>query len=414
MTRTRKAKKPPRIHARGPARLWLAALGCFVLAALTGALMRWALLVGMPGELQWDNVRHAHSHLMYFSWVTPALIALIAAHISQGGETARARGVIWTGWLALLLGLMAYPFFLLYGYAPVPLGSARMPLATIISSLSIFVWYVFIALYARATRDMERTLALRFWDAALVFMVLASFGAWARAALVAMEIESPFLESAAVYLFLGEFSDGWFVLGVLGVAYALFPRQHQGTAIMGRNIMLVGLPVVFLLGVPLQVIIPGLRLIAGFGGILVAIGTLFNVIALWPSTNNHLGWRVAILFLGLKALAQWLATSPAVAMWAESVGLRMPYLHVLLLGFVTLALVSGAEMTWWPRPRPLSFWMTGAIVLMLASLLPITRVWPAAWGGRWTLEFAAVTSLVPALVAIWLGARWARETLRAS
>ena len=34
---------------------------------------------GLPGGLAYVNVRHAHSHLMFFGWVTPALMGLIAA-----------------------------------------------------------------------------------------------------------------------------------------------------------------------------------------------------------------------------------------------------------------------------------------------------------------------------------------------
>ncbi len=393
---------------RATSRLWLAALGAFVLAGLTGSLLRWGLIVGMPQGLLWNNVRHAHSHLMYFSWVTPALIALIAAHLSRIVGPARVKRLVHMGVLALVLGLLAYPFFLLYGYTPVPLFNARIPLSTVISSLNMLVWYVFVVLYRRITRGVTRTLPLRFWDAALVFMVLASVGAWARAALVAAHVESPFLENAAVYLFLGEFSDGWFVLGVLGLAHALFRHEREATASMGRNIMIAGLPVVFLLGVPLQVVPPGLRLIAGIGGFLVAIGTLFNVLALWPSSQEHFGWRVALFFLGVKAVAQWLATSPAVAMWAESVGLRVPYLHVLLLGFVTLGLISGAELMWWPRARLASPWMTVGVALLIVCMLPLARLGPSGWGKGWAPVFAAVTSLGPVLVASWSGVYWLR------
>lgn len=58
---------------------WFSALGVFVLAGLTGAFMRFGLIYGFPWGLQYANIRHAHSHTMYFGWVTPALMALIAA-----------------------------------------------------------------------------------------------------------------------------------------------------------------------------------------------------------------------------------------------------------------------------------------------------------------------------------------------
>jgi hypothetical protein len=57
--------------------VWLTALGIFILAASTGAFMRFAMILGFPFGLMFTNVRHAHSHLMYFGWVTPALMGLI-------------------------------------------------------------------------------------------------------------------------------------------------------------------------------------------------------------------------------------------------------------------------------------------------------------------------------------------------
>ncbi len=69
--------------------LW-AALGCFILAGSTGALFRFGMaLGGLPFGLDFGNVRDGHSHLMYFGWVTPALMALIATHLSA----ATGRGL---------------------------------------------------------------------------------------------------------------------------------------------------------------------------------------------------------------------------------------------------------------------------------------------------------------------------------
>ena len=68
---------------------YLMALAVFVLAGATGAFMRFGLLYGMAG-LSYANVRHAHSHLMYFGWVTPALIALKASILTELGVDERA------------------------------------------------------------------------------------------------------------------------------------------------------------------------------------------------------------------------------------------------------------------------------------------------------------------------------------
>lgn len=48
---------------------------------------------------------------------------------------------------------------------------------------------------------------------------------------------------------------------------------------------------------------------------------------------------------------------------------------------------------------------TGALIrfgvlLLLASLPPVTGVWPPAWGGPWTLRWAAWSSLAPPLAIV--------------
>lgn len=47
-------------------------------AVCTGMLLRFGLVMGMPAWAQnYTAIRHAHSHLMFFGWVTMGLMALI-------------------------------------------------------------------------------------------------------------------------------------------------------------------------------------------------------------------------------------------------------------------------------------------------------------------------------------------------
>lgn len=53
-------------------------LFALALAASTGVLLRFGMIYGMPAwALNFAAVRHAHSHLMYFGWVTLALMVFI-------------------------------------------------------------------------------------------------------------------------------------------------------------------------------------------------------------------------------------------------------------------------------------------------------------------------------------------------
>src|SRR5690606_1433652 len=93
---------------------WRLALASFTLAALTGAFMRFGLYLGFPAGLRFGDVRHAHSHLMFFAWATPAL--MLCAHHALKDAGRRMPGGVKTAIAAALAGLLAYVPFLLSGY----------------------------------------------------------------------------------------------------------------------------------------------------------------------------------------------------------------------------------------------------------------------------------------------------------
>ncbi len=389
--------------------VWLGALGCFALAGLTGALFRFGLVSGLPFGLQFAHLRHAHSHLMYFGWATPTLIALIGAHLMQ--QQSRATPYFPRLSIALVwLGLLAYPPFLLFGYESAPLGQAHVPLASIAAALTIVAWYIFAGRYRQATGAGPRPLPVRLWDAALIFMLLASLGAWGRVLLIALHVTDPFWSAALVHLFLDLFSDGWFILALLGVAYAVLPDDPPPAARLATRLVVAGLPVTFLLGVPVTLVPSLLRTVAGAGGALVGIGLLWHVGLLWPRLGR--GWRLALAFLALKASSQIAMGIPGVAAWAEGAGLRIPYLHWLLLGFVTLGLIEAAAQTWGQAAAPARRWFAGAILALQGSLLPLTGLWPPALAGKWAPVLAAWATLLPPSVAIvMLWQLWRRHAV---
>ncbi|MCA9875986.1 MAG: cbb3-type cytochrome c oxidase subunit I [Anaerolineales bacterium] len=381
---------------------WLCALGLFILAGSTGVLMRFGLLSGFPWGLQYTNVRHAHSHLMYFGWVTPALMGLMVAWLPaltgrplSAQLQTRFRAIIGA---LLLLAVGAYGAFLLYGYRPAQVGGLRLPLSTILASLNMIGWYIFIAVYRQATKGAARISPLRLWDAALAFLVLASLGAWGVAVTAVLHVQDPLVSAILTHLFLDLFADGWFVLGVLGLASAANPAASRHPwAARSESLLIMGLPVVFLLGIPVNLLPSFVRLIGSLGGLMVGLGLWGQIVVLWQGAEPR--WRPALVFLGLEATAVLAVTVPTVARWSERANLRISYLHWLLLGFVTLGLVTAAQATWGREFVRGRRWMVTAVTLLILSLIPLTNVWPAVWHGRWTMQLAAWAALGPVIVA---------------
>jgi hypothetical protein len=117
--------------------VWLAALGCFVIAGSTGSLLRFGLLSGLPAGLALVNVRHAHSHLMYFGWATPALMVLIVAWLPQLTGRKPSPRFFWVMGATIVVALLAYIFFLQFGYQVAQIGDRRLPLSVIMHVLGI-------------------------------------------------------------------------------------------------------------------------------------------------------------------------------------------------------------------------------------------------------------------------------------
>ncbi|MGB3713121.1 MAG: hypothetical protein WA996_01710 [Candidatus Promineifilaceae bacterium] len=383
--------------------IWKAALVCFIIAGGTGSLMRFGMIYGYPAGLQFVNVRHAHSHLMYFGWVTPALMGLIAAWLPRISGRRPSKRFRWVMGATILVALLAYVAFIQYGYQVAEIGERRLPLSVMAATLNMLAWYAFGILYYRATKGVPRGRALRLWDAALIFMVLASLGAWGVAVVSRLGVEDPFWSVAMTHMFLDLFSEGWMVLAVLGLAHAFRPAgsltdAQERRSRWGENLIVIGLPLVFLLAMPVNLVPAEVRFIASLGGILVIAGLLISVWTLWPAVSSSwTSWRVPLALLALKTLVGLGMILPAAALWAQRNGLRVLYLHLLLLGFVTLGLAVAARETWGRAAVPGQRWLVATVLTLLLTLLPLTGLWPEALTGRWVLQLAAWASLGPVI-----------------
>lgn len=380
---------------------WHAALLIFIIAASTGSLMRFGNVYGFPYGLQWANIRHAHSHLMFFGWVTPALMGMIFARLPlmQEMPSSQRKKINILIIFLLIFALAAYSIFLLYGYSLVPVGNALVPLAVMISGLSGVVWYGYLWQYKKVVKGIRGGHNVRLWNGAVWFLFLASMAAWGVAITARIDSMPQLIIILFTHLFLDLFSEGWFVLGVLGLIYASFPEAGRHPwAKKSEMLLFMGIPIVFLLSIPTHLLPMSVRLMGSLAALLVGLGLGGNVIILWPHVTKQ--WRVPLFFLGLKATVMLFAVVPSITKWAERGGLHVSYLHWMLLGFVTLGLVAAAAETWGESAAKGWKWMTTAVFILILTLLPLTAIWPPTLSGRWVLHAASWATVFPILIAI--------------
>lgn len=412
--------------------LWRAAAACFIVAAAVGVFLRFGFVTGLPWGLQAGNVRHAHSHLMSFSWTTPAMIALWLS--SHGSPHDPRHRLGWrAGLAALILGSLTFPFFLIAGYGRVEFLGAALPYASMLSGVTMIAWYAF-SLWrlrnGRLSRDGDGGLgsgrflsggsAAHLLDTALIALLLSTVGAWARAALQASGSGPSLLADLAVQFFLGAFMHGWLIVGTLGLAYGCLERgktkvdkEIEPTALsrLARIALLLGMPGVSLSGMMGMATPAGqagghgvgpAALAIGLGTLVFALGLLWYA---WRFTRIAVAcrrweWLPFIGFLTLVIVGLVGLSIPAVAQWGERAGLRILYLHALTLGVASAGLITAARNHWGADAGP-SPWSFGASTLvLLVGLLSLTQLWPKSMSAQWRLSFAAWTSIPPVLMAI--------------
>lgn len=378
------------------------ALMSFVLAGLTGAGLRFGLLYGFPWGLSYADVRHAHSHLMFFAWVTPAAMLLAGQALVDRGR--RLPGGATVAVAAAAMGLGAFLPFLTSGYRLTSIGGSELPLSMMASGMNGLVWYAFAALWWYASRRLARDAVLRYLDGAVFLLVAASLGAVGLAWMGMSGAENTALQAAFVDFFLTLFADGWF--GVAIVAGTLVATRREAAAKLVAGWPATALVVGLLLRSAGRMAADGLgwQWTAPFeaaGGVLAALAWLAAIVHVWPRRTGAgpTLLHVALALLATKALAELAMATPAGAAWMTANGLRVFLLHAFLLGAISIGLVAAFRARYGTGTFRGATAFALAVGLMLLSLLPLTGVWPMAYAGRWTLTFAAVAALGPPLAA---------------
>lgn len=404
---------PPRAPAPFPAdhgdtaalrRGLVAAIACFVAAAGAGTVLRLGLAHGLPFGLQHGDVRLAHTHLMYFGWVTPALFALIGDVLRRRSDRPLPRLFHAAIAASLIAGVLAFGPFASDGYQPSTILGMRLPLSMIASSLAVLAWYAWALAYALASARLHRDLALLALDAALLALLVATTGAWGLALAAFAPLASGALMDALVRFYLDTFSNGWFAIAVVGLMAAAHARRVDET--LGR--LALGALLTGTLGAALVRLGEGpawlehvLRLGAAYGLLLLAI--TLGLAALHERRHTHL---VLVALLAAKALADGALAFDAVALRVDGLLLGVVLTHAYLLGLVTLAIVAMALERFGGRDAP--FWLlTAAIATMLLLQLPLTLAWPLG-RGAWVLHAATWSTLAPTATMLVVAARLLR------
>lgn len=380
-------------------RIWKLSLLSFIIAAITGFFYRYGMLYPLPEWLNFANIRHAHSHLMFFNWVSPPLMAWMAAGLISDDDHQSVRAFRLCLYTMLFLGFLSYPFFLLYGYHSVAIGSASLPLAAIISGFVMVTWYWFGWLWIKIRKQEDSRLHLLFYDGALLALMISSLGAWGVSIFQFTPADSPLVSSAMTHFFLAVFTEGWAVLAILGVLW----QRVEPVSLPFREgwlwiPVLTGSMLVFPYSLSQSLVTTPMLIAAKTGLFLIGAGTALNLWAFW---KNRLPGGIlvfsALFLLGVKVLLLLLAIFP-IDIWPGEHGLRVLYLHLLLLGSVTFVIVN----CYAPEAKIPGLTLVITVFVVLITLLFISGYWPPALTPPNLYVWVMLISILPVFPAMWL------------
>jgi len=382
------------------ARIWQLSLLSFITAGITGFLFRYGLLYPLPESINLANIRHAHSHLMLFNWICPPIMARMAWVVTDKMDKSHIRPFIIIIFTMIFLGFLSYPFFLLYGYHSVDMGSVSLPIAAILSGLVMITWYGFAWLYFKHRQKSNRSISLTLFDAALVALIVSSLGAWGVSVFQFTEYDNPLVSSAMTHFFLGVFTEGWVVLGIFGMIWDKLDEPqfayHSGWLWVP---LLFGSILIFPFSLNHTIITLEMHFTANIGLIFIVISLILHLfLILQQKKLAGFIWKMIAAFVAVKILFLIMAVLP-LDIWPGEHGPRILYLHLLLLGLTSTVFVQTFHFN---RDNVAKIFYVIAVLLVLISLLFISGLWPLKWmvpDVYWWVMIAATLPLIPAL---WL------------
>lgn len=390
-------------------RYLIVAFFAFTVAACTGILLRFGLLMGMPAwASNFGAIRHAHSHLMYFGWATLGLMTLIWHYLPQQTERSLPKHVGLQMAASALLSLLSFPAFWSNGYGLTQVGSAELPLGAMVSGLNGILWLVFAGFYFRATWGLqERPLPIQLWDWAILLLLIAFGGALGLVGLVVTDSTSIALQQIFLHLFLDLFAVGWFNLALLGVLWAWLANHTPLPRWLPSRSLATLLVPTFFLGVSPILVVDALFWLAALANLGAALLLAWHLRGLWQR-RKHLPSVVqfGLVIFGVHITSALFVIWPGFWQWSAGTQLRIFFLHNFLLGWVSsgligMVMVAGIKLIRGTERTMTTLWV-GGISFMLLALFGVGFVQFVSISAADFLWIAAWSSIGPALIGFWM------------
>lgn len=309
---------------------------------LLGVLMRYKICYELPFVDQ-KHTQHAHSHFAFAGWVTQTLMVFFTSFLVKNNFQIRLKKYQTLLYLNLATAYGMLVSFMLQGYGAVSIT---------FSTLSIFISFVFAFFFWFDThKTTVQALAVKWFKAALFFMVISSVGTFMLAYMMVTKQLEQQMYLGSVYWYLHFQYNGWFFFACMGlllseVEIPASVMQKMNAVFWIFTISCMPAYMLSTLWAKLPMWLFGLTIVSSIGQSYawVKFLQLFKpyLKQLIQKTGKLIGHIITVLALALsiKFLLQLGSTIPEVSKMAF--GFRavvIAYLHLILLAIISLFLI---------------------------------------------------------------------------
>lgn len=309
---------------------------------LLGVLMRYKICYELP-FIDQKHAQHAHSHFAFAGWVTQTLMVFITSFLVNNHFSIQLKKYQTLLYLNLITAYGMLVSFLFQGYGTVSITC---------STLSILISFVFAFFFWVDThKTTVQTLAVKWFKAALFFMVISSIGTFMLAYMMVTKQLEQHLYLASVYWYLHFQYNGWFFFACMGLLLSEVKISTTDSGNMNLvfwffAISCVPAYMLSTLWAKLPLWLYGITVVASIGQSYAWVKFLLVIKSYYAQlvekSGKLIGYVIIVLALALSAkfLLQLGSTIPEVSEMAF--GFRavvIAYLHLILLAIISLFLI---------------------------------------------------------------------------
>ncbi len=317
-----------------------------VVAALAGLLLRLQFIHPI-GLISYKFLLHTHSHIALLGWIFNALfLGLTHGFLSELPDLKKRYHRQFIFFQITFVGMLAS--FPVQGYGVISI---------FFSTLFLLVSYVF---SYRLYKDVNEThplnnVSVRFVKAALFYLVLSSLGPWTLGPIVVTGNSDSSWYALSIYFYLHFLYNGFFVFAIAALVFKMLEKEgvivNENKSKLIFTLMHVACLPAFLLST-LWLSPPGVLHVAGGIAALLQVIALILFSAIIYENREVLiqvvSQKTRILFMiagaayTIKVIMQVASAFPSLAMMAYYTQrfTIIGYLHLVMLGFVTVFLIA--------------------------------------------------------------------------